>query len=163
MSSKQELIQALKEVLQLKTLNESSIQELRQLLDALGTLSDEEWETIYRDIGGLSERTTIGAQSLERLPYPVAILLQETNKARNDLVRLLFLNETVECFVRWRLAETLSILHHERGFQIPDGLLGDLSTKILRPSMGTWVGGLERIAKQIQSNEQTWGVAANMF
>ena len=134
--------------------------DLRSMLEQINHLSDEELEQAYMDIGGGADVTTIGDSYVDRLPYPVAILLYMTNRQRNDLVRLLFLFETVECYVRWRVVQALSVVHNERNFIIPDSILSGYSTKVLRPSMGIWVGILDHIGKQIQQNEAVWGVDA---
>ena len=129
-----------------------SKQELRSMLEQINHLSDEALEQVYKNIGGGAAVTTIGNAHIDRLPYPVAILLYMTNRQRNDLVRLLFLFEAVECYVRWRVAQTMSIVHNERNFIIPDNILAGYSKKILRPSMGIWVGMLDHIGKQIQQD-----------
>lgn len=156
MSNRTALIQALKDAL--SNLDVANLQDFKNIIAQVNTLSDDEIQDIYKDIGGVATESQIGLNAIESLPYPVAILLQETNKQRNDLVRLLFLMESVECLVRWRLGQALSLIHAERNWTIPDGLLGDFSKKILKPSMGIWIGGFERIAKQIQHNESVWGV-----
>ena len=137
--------------------------ELRQILEQINHLPDTEIEAIYAEIGGQSPPSTIGSTSIQQLPYPVAYLLCLTNTQRNDLVRLLFLFETIECYVRWRVAQVLSVVHHERNFVIPDAILSGYSQKALRPSMGIWVGMLKQIGKQIQEDEHLWGVDSTRF
>ena len=136
----------------------ADLQTLKSLIKYQRSFAPEELEAIYQNLGGASHGTVISPKIIAKMPYPVAVLLENTNNQYNDLVRVLFLCDAVECFVRWRLATMLGVINYERGGVIPDQVLGRIRKTILLPSMGSWIGSFEHLAKQVQDSK-TWGLS----
>ena len=113
-------------------------------------------EDIAKYSGTSQSQVVVSTQTVAQMPYPVAVLLENVNDQYNDLVRVLFLCDAVECYVRWRLAQMLCAIHYERAGVIPDKAIGWISESIPRPSMGSWISNYEHLAKQVEDKNQ-WG------
>ena len=76
------------------------IQKLRDLIQYQRSFDNDELESILARFGqSTKNKQTIGSS---HLPYPVAHLIEGVNAQHNELVKVLFLCDAVECFVRWR-------------------------------------------------------------
>ena len=135
------------------------IQKLRNLIQYQRSFDNDKLESILASFGqGTKNVQTI---TNSHLPYPVAHLIKGVNAQHNELVKVLFLCDAVECFVRWRFSEMITVLHNTKG-NIPDGSLGYIPNMIDRPSMGSWIAGFEHLAKQLdQTTRKVWGVDQN--
>lgn len=140
--------------------NNNAIDDLRTFLQFIQhqrNLEPELTAKIYDEIGGTSHTINVISQDIiKNMPYPVAYLLENVNLQVNDLIRVLFLSDAIECFVRWRMSEMLTAIFYERG-NIADELTEPIRKSILKPSMGSWVTGYGHLAKQVNDKE-TWGI-----
>lgn len=138
-----------------KILNGNNVHEdlnkLRNLIQYKRSFDNDTLSSIYNSFG---THCAAVQTHVDGLPYPVATLVNNANQQSNVLIQVLFLCDAVECFARWRLSEMLAIIHSENGC-IPDNALGDISDKITRPSMGSWISGFKHLADQIQ-DKKTW-------
>ena len=134
----------------------ADIKMLKDLIQYQRSFDNEELATILSNFNLTA--TSTQTVSNQDLPYPVAHLLDGVNTQDNALVKVLFLCDAVECFVRWRFSEILSLLHSVQG-NLPDTSLGLIPQMITRPSMGSWNNGFAHLAKQLSSTiRKEWGI-----
>jgi hypothetical protein len=134
----------------------SDIQKLRDLIQYQRAFDNHELANILQQFNVSQQNTTL--LTTENLPYPVAYLITGVNEQHNELVKVLFLCDAVECFVRWRMSEMLTVIHAQKQC-IPDTVLGRIPQSITRPSMGSWVTAFEHLAKQLNNDSKAqWGV-----
>ncbi len=136
-------------------------QQIRQLRDLIQYQRSFDNSTLAEILDGLnlSSQSNQPSISTTNLPYPVAYLIDGVNQQFNELVKVLFLCDAVECFVRWRLSEMMSVVHYERK-GLPDYVLGPIPSFIQRPSMGSWISAFEHMAEQV-NDKAIWGVTPN--
>ena len=130
-----------------------NIQILRNHIEYQRSFESHELEAILSKLHLQNNKFPSSNIISKGLPYPVARLVEGMNKQHNDLVKVLFLCDAVECLVRWRFSEMLSLIHSENG-ELPDTSLGFISRMITRPSMGAWINGFEYLSEQLQHNVQ---------
>lgn len=139
----------------------SDIQKLRDLIQYQRAFDNHELAHILQQFNVSQQNTTL--LTTDHLPYPVAYLITGVNEQHNELVKVLFLCDAVECFVRWRMSEMLTVIHAQKEC-IPDAVLGRIPQSITRPSMGSWVTAFEHLAKQLNNDSKAqWGVTTKIL